>query len=199
MPKPDLSKLLFHDAHKQFAKEDEKIIRQAKKLDDLVIPVLCKIKGVLGVTSEGTDYVDQYVLGTKSISTGYHPEFQLHIDYVDFPQDKGKLEIIKFQGWPPIFNGDMIRAYIFVGEKKTLHNSEHKERKGLIFVKHEGSSSGFSTFSTPYVYFQRAFKKEEEALRIEKLAGNKVLAAYLNQDLFPENSQYWQKSKLVLP
>lgn len=151
------------DIFKKMFEKDEKynqeLRKKSKSKEELVVNLELLVKSVNGYINQ-TSFTprSEMVLGGTSPRYGGGDKSYLEIEVYS----GNKVKIIEFQGLPPIFAGDKIRAYIFKGEEKFEKES---------FPKHSRNNP------TSH-YIERDFKKIEKAFKIEKLSKNDILATY---------------------
>lgn len=135
--------------------------KRAQKKEDLIVPVDFTVESVLGYNSgTGCIPIGPIVMGghTPTRQVGDYSALELQVNSA-----KTQVKKLSFNGWPPIEAGDKIRAYIFIGEEKK-----------------EMPTQGFEYCGQSH-YIQREFKKQETAVKIEKLKKGKVVATYTNK------------------
>lgn len=126
------------------------IQRRLKMPDEIVLPIEFEVNGVSGRVC------------------GPNGEIIINVSPNMRDDAENPVRAIRFNHILPIEKWDMIRAYIFAGEKKGeryLDGSSIAERAGRYLV-------------------QRQLRAEERAVRIEKISHGDVLAEYTDKDYF---------------
>ena len=149
----------FEDYINNYNKE---LVSKAKKREDLIVPVKCLVKCVIGYNTKiSISPVTPNTVGCRQAEyrTGNCSSLEIEV------KTNTVIEKLLFNGWPPIENGNKIVAYIIKGRE------EYKKDLMGIPIKNEKS-----------FFVEREFDETEIPLKIQKVGYWGVLATYINYE-----------------
>ena len=151
---------------KEYEAFNQELRAKAKEPAQLLIPILCEVLYVTGVT-HSTSFTPLSEVRFGGVSPNYEggQVSRLEINV----QTKAGIDKVIFIGLPPIHKGCLIRAYILKGEAV------------------EEKSLGLGDFERPKHLIGRDFRKVEQAVKIDLLRNAsgelEALATYTDEDL----------------
>jgi len=160
---PNLKLRPIKDVEEDFRKSKELMDKyKGKTKKDFLVPVERLVKLVKGDTREITTTDDPMHAVIGQPMRSYHAGYESSLEIV---LENSPVKIITFNGLPPIFKGDMIRAYVV------------KAKACNYFIDPmDMLDDGQRTLYLP----RDDFREIEPAAKIEKLVDGKVIATYLN-------------------
>lgn len=158
---PSTSHLNFKEMLEQDKGEDEALLKQEKKPEDLIAP----IEGYVSHVSN-ENYSTSVSRFNGVIGPGGHTSVQGtgNSSRLEIILEGSEVKTLTFYGASAVRGGDLIRAYVVKGEKKKLHNPIGR---GTKFSRYYPGQSE--------VLVEGPFQKSMEALYLEIINEGKVV------------------------
>ncbi len=161
------------------------LAKRAREKEDLISAVECLVQRV-----EGTVYTNRKMTpGNEMRFGGSSPSYAVgDKSYLELEvESESAVRKITFGGLPPIEKGDKIRAYIYNGKEESEKEVELlvtllSKKNPTIEDEIRASVEKYDIRSKPRTYWvRRDFNEKEEAVMIEKIKNNEVVATYINK------------------
>ena len=160
-------------------RDNQELLNAAKPKEELIISLNCHILSATEFYKDIDLRIESEFRAGASIptyNTGQQTTLELMVDCYKYPE----LKTILFFGNPGLETDDHIKAYVFLGEAKYLTDAAD------IFDFSDNPMFSKEAKMGDPLYILREVKEKEQALKIEKVRGQRILKTYIDSSFkFP--------------